>query len=713
MTGDTANYEHRGIAPRCLGQIFSEINARVEYEYRVSCTYSEIYNEKFFDLLADLSRPDHVSDFAIIEERDGRGVFVRGLTEVDIKSETEALNLLFSGELARTTATHKLNRKSNRSHSIFTVYLQQRLRSGVSERVVHSKLHLIDLAGSERLKKTLGPTDGLTGEDVTRKESMQINQSLTYLEQCVVALARKSAHIPFRQSKLTNILKDCLGANCNTLMIACIWGESTHLEETVSTLRLASRMMHVTNETVSVETVDPNALIKKQAKLIKALKQELLMHDALVERTGMTYEPYTPEQQNNIAQMLERYVASAEAEEEEVLSISSYRQMLEICKQFKRMVLGARAETAAAREEAMLGGGTFADGRLSPEGARLGTAADYAAEHRIADEFDPKAPYVGEAVGPAGSTGGFALGTSAQDSRPAGGVEGIARFAAAARMGDAGATSASLAMGSASSPLKASGRSTKFDDSAAARGGAAGINFTLPGGAGNALMDESGGGGGMDGFVQGDGRQLYEVFSMHKTQLKELKNRCRDSSAAVNDAKAAIDRLQAELEARKTSRIELLRRSGLKASETEDIVDEEEFQLMKELRETKRAYKNGYEQLQRAKAAASQVSAALDNAKAELAHAFSAWSASGGGGGSFHRGLSSPMPGHSMGGPGGATDKDGELDDQEMFDRLEEERVMASDPDSMAFFHANKTKKAVMTQNFVSLRQMQRNKRAL
>ena len=271
MTGDTANYEHRGIAPRCLGQIFSEINSRIEYDYRVSCTYCEIYNEKFYDLLVDLSKPDQVADFTIMEEKDGRGVFVRGLTEIDVKSETEALNLLFGGELARTTAMHKLNRKSNRSHSLFTIYLQQRLRSGVSERVVHSKLHLIDLAGSERLKKTLGNADGLTGEDVTRKESMQINQSLTYLEQCVVALARKSSHIPYRQSKLTNILKDCLGANCNTLMLACIWGESTHLEETVSTLRLAARMMHVVNETVTVETVDPSALIKKQAKLIKGV----------------------------------------------------------------------------------------------------------------------------------------------------------------------------------------------------------------------------------------------------------------------------------------------------------------------------------------------------------------------------------------------------------------------------------------------------------
>lgn len=82
-------------------------------------------------------------------------------------------------------------------------------------------------------------------------------------------------------------MKDCLGANCNTVMIACIWGESSHLEETVSTLRLASRMMKVTNETTSIETVDTAVLLKKQEKIIVALKQELLMHDALVERTGV------------------------------------------------------------------------------------------------------------------------------------------------------------------------------------------------------------------------------------------------------------------------------------------------------------------------------------------------------------------------------------------------------------------------------------------
>ncbi|KAJ1425702.1 P-loop containing nucleoside triphosphate hydrolase protein [Ochromonadaceae sp. CCMP2298] len=328
MMGDAQSYEHRGVAPRAISQLFNEINSRIELEFRVSCTYMEIYNEKIFDLLSDLTNPDQAQDFTIVEEKDGRGVFVRGLAEVEIKDENECLSLLFSGGLSRTIATHKLNKRSNRSHSLFTIYLQQRQRSGVSERVVHSKLHLVDLAGSERLKKTMDNMDGEAGSEVTRKESMAINRSLTYLEQCVVALSRKGqTHIPYRQSKLTNVLKDCLGANCNTVMLACMWGEASHLEETVSTLRLASRMMRVQNETVSVETVDPSALIKKQEKIIRALKQELLMHDALVERTGVTYEPYTPEQQESISQMLERFLAAPQLDEEDVLNITNYRYL--------------------------------------------------------------------------------------------------------------------------------------------------------------------------------------------------------------------------------------------------------------------------------------------------------------------------------------------------------------------------------------------------
>ena len=128
-------------------------NPTAQPQFTISCSYMEIYNERIFDLLADMSAPETRTEYTIAEEKPGRGTFVRGLTEAQVASETDALNLLFSGELSRTTAPHKLNKRSNRSHSIFTIYIQQRSRSGVSERVITSKLNLVDLAGSERLKK--------------------------------------------------------------------------------------------------------------------------------------------------------------------------------------------------------------------------------------------------------------------------------------------------------------------------------------------------------------------------------------------------------------------------------------------------------------------------------------------------------------------------------------------------------------------------------
>jgi multidrug resistance efflux pump len=165
----------------------------------------------------------------------------------------------------------------------------------------------------------------------------------------------------------------------------------------------------------------------------------------------------------------------------------------------------------------------------------------------------------------------------------------------------------------------------------------------------------------------------------------------------------------------------MLRRSGLKASDTEDIVDEEEFKLMKELREAKRAYKNGYEQLQRCKQAISQAQMATEAAKTDFAGAFSNWSARNGGAGGGDFGISAsplrtttmPMQATATAGLTGGSEHGSvdQLDDQEAFDRMEEERILASDPDSLAFFHAQKTRRAHMTQNAGTIRQMQKNKR--
>lgn len=138
--------------------------------------------------------------------------------------------LLFQGETNRIIAQHALNKRSSRSHCVFTIYIESHSRVESNTKYVTSKLNFVDLAGSERLGKTLS-----FGE--TQVEAMYINKSLTFLEQAVIALAdRRRDHVPFRQSKLTHVLKDSIGGKCNTLLIANIWGEAVHIEETVKNI---------------------------------------------------------------------------------------------------------------------------------------------------------------------------------------------------------------------------------------------------------------------------------------------------------------------------------------------------------------------------------------------------------------------------------------------------------------------------------------------
>lgn len=719
--GDAQSYEHRGVAPRAISQLFGEVNSRIEFEFKVSCSYMEIYNEKIYDLLGDLANPDMATDYTIAEDKEGRGTFVRGIAEIEVKDEAHALSLLFSGGLSRTVSTHKLNKRSNRSHSIFTMYVQQRQRSGVSERVVHSKLHLVDLAGSERLKKTMDSIDGAMGDEVTRKESMAINQSLTYLEQCVIALARRNpGHVPYRQSKLTNILKDCLGANCNTVMIACMWGENTHLEETVSTLRLASRMMRVQNETSAVETIDPMALIKKQEKIIRALKQELHMHDALVQRTGVTYESYTPEQQASLAQMIERYVDAPEVEEENVLNITNYRQMLEICKQFKRKLLSARSDAKIAQEQQFLGVGSGLNasragrGMDATSGGSGFDTSDFAADSKLAGDYDPNAPTVGESA--ADSKSGFGLGVAATDSRPLNGIE-RAQHKYDHKPGSPGnrdGPSVSFGIdttgGGSPSPYKTQQSPSKS------------IDFSDPSLGGENIQA-------FELFIRGEGRSTYQDFTHAKEQIKDNKKKSKDITMAVNQAKQIIDQLQAEVESRKASRLELMRRPGTtKLSAKEDLVDEEEFRLTNELKDAKRTYKKCFEQMQQYKQGVVENTQRAAKLRLALANAFNQWnelhkSAPGspqktgafspagktaGGGGTFGDTMEGTTPGgpESTGGGGGD-----QLDDQEAFDKLELERVLANDPDSLAFFNAQKTRRANVTQSGGTIRQILKNKR--
>lgn len=251
---------------------------------------------------------------------------MKGLSLNVCRNEEDALNYLFEGETNRTVSAHQLNKESSRSHCIYTIVLESKSKTETSEKVIFSKLHLVDLAGSERTKKS-----GAQG--ISLKEATYINKSLTFLEQVVVSVCdNKRDHIPYRQSKLTNFLKNSIGGNCQTVMIANIYPEPEHLEETISTLKFAARMMKVSNEAVVNVHQDPELLLKRLGREIKELKQELAMHDTLANKGRVQYDAYTAEQQYAVQKQAHQYL---EGEVEDIDELNSMRQVKELFAQMR------------------------------------------------------------------------------------------------------------------------------------------------------------------------------------------------------------------------------------------------------------------------------------------------------------------------------------------------------------------------------------------
>ncbi|XP_009697529.1 PREDICTED: kinesin-like protein KIF9, partial [Cariama cristata] len=336
MTGATDEYKHRGIIPRAIQQVFKATACSVDPFITVRISYLEIYNETLFDLLSTVTS-NGTGDIQMAVVDCPQGVYVKGLSIHAVSREEDALNLLFEGETNRMIAEHTLNKNSSRSHCIFTIYIESRFRVFSDVKRVNSKINLIDLAGSERLSKT-----GSEGQVL--KEATYINKSLSFLEQIVIALADpKRDHIPFRQSKLTHVLKDSLGGNCNTVLVANICGEAVHVEETLSSLRFATRMKWITTEPVLKETSDREGTVKALEKEIILLKQELAMHDSLVNRSLVTYDPLTDVQIAEIKSQVHKYLKGAIDE----IDIVNVRQVQEVFKQFKLIVSQQEHEVEA------------------------------------------------------------------------------------------------------------------------------------------------------------------------------------------------------------------------------------------------------------------------------------------------------------------------------------------------------------------------------
>ncbi|KAM9573349.1 kinesin-like protein KIF9 isoform 2-T3 [Guaruba guarouba] len=306
MMGTTTDYKHRGIIPRAIQQVFKATARSTDPLITVRISYLEIYNETLFDLLSAVTNNES-SDMQMAIVDCPEGVYVKGLSIHTVSLEEDALSLLFEGENKRVIAEHALNKHSSRSHCIFTIYIES--------------------------------------EGQLLKEATYINKSLSFLEQVITALADpKRDHIPFRQSKLTYVLKDSLGRNCNTVLVANVCGEAAHLEHTLSSLRFATRMKWITTEPVLNEAYDQEGTVKALEKEIALLKQELAVHDSLANRSLVTYDPLSHVQIEEIKSQVHRYLKGAIDE----IDIVNLRQIQEVFKQFK-LILSQHEREVEAR----------------------------------------------------------------------------------------------------------------------------------------------------------------------------------------------------------------------------------------------------------------------------------------------------------------------------------------------------------------------------
>ncbi|XP_010162768.2 kinesin-like protein KIF6, partial [Antrostomus carolinensis] len=271
ITGGAEHYNDRGIIPRTLSYIFDQLQKDSSKVYTTHVSYLEIYNECGYDLLDprhEASRLEDLPKVTIMEDPD-QNIHLKNLSLQQATNEEEALNLLFFGDTNRMIAETPMNQASTRSHCIFTIHISSKEPGSATIR--RSKLHLVDLAGSERVAKT-----GVGGHLLT--EAKYINLSLHYLEQVIIALAEKNrSHIPYRNSMMTSVLRDSLGGNCMTTMIATLSIDKRNIDESISTCRFAQRVALIKNEAVLNEEIDPRLMIVQLKKEIQELKDELAL----------------------------------------------------------------------------------------------------------------------------------------------------------------------------------------------------------------------------------------------------------------------------------------------------------------------------------------------------------------------------------------------------------------------------------------------------
>ncbi|EAR88581.2 kinesin motor catalytic domain protein (macronuclear) [Tetrahymena thermophila SB210] len=256
-----------GIVSLIIKDLFSIFQKNKEFKYSIKVSYLEIYNENIRDLLVDQGNQ---SNLMIVEDPQ-KGILIPELSEFQIKDQFELNNLIRKGNSIRVMASTHSNQFSSRSHCIIQINIEKipTDMKYASHKIV-SKLSLIDLAGSERAAVS-------ENKGIRMMEGSKINRSLLALGNCINILSdskKQGAYVPYRDSKLTRLLKDSLGGTTKTVMIACVAPSFITYEETLNTLKYAQRAKNIQNK-IKQNVVDVDIHVSQYKEIIDNLKLEI------------------------------------------------------------------------------------------------------------------------------------------------------------------------------------------------------------------------------------------------------------------------------------------------------------------------------------------------------------------------------------------------------------------------------------------------------
>ena len=275
MLGNDTN---PGIMPLTLQELFKKVNRYKDREYKLKFWYLEIYNENIRDLLKFIDKPSSIinddNEYLDLREDPLKGIMVSNITEVNVSNSNDMLKILKRGNRNRTIEATGANETSSRSHAILQVSIEYKEKnSGIDYEIKYSKLSLVDLAGSERASAT-------QNRGIRLIEGANINRSLLTLGNCINALCDAAAkgikkpYVPYRDSKLTRLLKDSLGGNARTVMIANVSPSINAFDDTYNTLKYANRAKNI-KTVVTRNVLNAQYHISNYVNIINNLKNEV------------------------------------------------------------------------------------------------------------------------------------------------------------------------------------------------------------------------------------------------------------------------------------------------------------------------------------------------------------------------------------------------------------------------------------------------------